>query len=104
MGFAWNGVCYSSTSKALSAFSATVPQSDGSAVVTLNSAVINGGGLINWTITHTPFVGDSSTVSDSTQLPPCPSDLLNQLPVESMLFSLALAFAFFAGFRTGFRP
>ncbi len=105
MGYAWDGVCYATSAKALNAFTASVPQAGDTGVVTLNSAVINGAGLVSWSIDHYAFAdGAAVTQTGTTQLPACSADLFDQIPVQSMLFTLALAFALFAGFRTGFRP
>lgn len=104
MGFAWNGTCHQDAASALAAFIEDVPAS-GSAVTTFATApTISGGGLISWSIVSQSLAGgDPVTVASSTQLPVCTSESLAQLPVQSVLVYLAMLFAAFVGFRTGFR-
>jgi len=104
MGYAWNGVCHQDSASALAAFVEDVP-SAGNAVTTFAGVPsISSGGLVSWSIISQPLTGsDPVTVSSTTQLPACASESLAQLPVQSILVYLAMLFAAFVGFRTGFR-
>lgn len=106
MGYAWNGICYQDASSALAAFADQVPSSSGNAINSfVATPVISGTGLISWSISNRPLTTtDATTRTGTTQLQVCASEGLDQWPIQSILFYLALAFAVFAGFRTGFRP
>jgi len=106
MGYAWNGICYQDTSTALAAFSEQVPSSAGNAINSFTAIpTISATGLITWSISNRPLTTtDATTRTGTTQLQACTTETLEQWPIQSILFYLALAFAVFAGFRTGFRP
>lgn len=106
MGYAWNGVCYQDTASALAAFTKDVPNIDASGINSFTtSPTISGSGLISWAITNRPLnAASDSAWTGSTQLLSCASELMDQYPVQSVLLIVALFFAAFAGFRTGFRP
>lgn len=106
MGYAWNGTCYQDTAAALNAFAAQVPSVSPSGINAFAGVpAIGGGGLISWSITNRPLdAADSTLRTGTTQLLSCSNEGLEQWPIQSILFYLALAFAVFAGFRTGFRP
>jgi hypothetical protein len=77
------------------------PGEDWSGVVQLPS--ISGGGLVSWSIVKIPFGGDAVTSTGTTQLQAC-NEGVEQWPVQSLLLVVALFFAAFSGFRTGYRP
>ena len=106
MGYAWNGICYQDTATALAAFAEQVPSSAGNAINSFTvNPTISGTGLITWSISNRPLTTTAATIrTGTTQLQACTSEGLDQWPIQSILFYLALAFAVFAGFRTGFRP
>lgn len=106
MGYAWNGICYQDTAAALSAFAEQIPASVGGSINSFTAnPTISGTGLITWSISNRPLTTtDATTRTGTTQLQACTSEGLDQWPIQSILFYLALAFAVFAGFRTGFRP
>lgn len=106
MGYAWNGICYQDTAAARDAFAEQIPSSAGNAINSFNTTPsISGTGLITWSISNRPLTTTAATTrTGTTQLQACTSEGLDQWPIQSILFYLALAFAVFAGFRTGFRP
>lgn len=106
MGYAWNGICYQDTAAARDAFAEQIPSSAGNAINSFTTTpIISGTGLITWSISNRPLTTtDATTRTGTTQLQACTSEGLDQWPIQSILFYLALAFAVFAGFRTGFRP
>ena len=71
----------------------------------LTIADIDGSGVITWAIVNHPFggLGVPVTRSGTVQLQAC-ADALDQWPVQSIVFLLALFFAAFMGFKTGYRP
>lgn len=104
MGYAWNGVCHQSTANALAAFVEDVPSAGNAVTSFAGTPSITSGGLVTWSIISQSLSGgDPVTVASTTQLPPCASESLAQLPVQSILVYLAMLFAAFVGFRTGFR-
>ena len=105
MGYAWNGVCHPDTGAALNAFAASVPSVTGAVVNSFAAApVISGSGLVSWSIFSKPLTSaDAVMVTGTTQLLTC-SEGVDQWPVQSLLFPIALFFAAFAGFKTGYRP
>lgn len=105
MGYGWNGVCYQTPATALEAFAKQVPKSDAAGINAFTAApTINGTGLITWSISNRPLNGTTATTrTGTTQLLTC-TDSMDQWPVQSTLYWLALLFACFIGFRTGFRP
>jgi len=104
MGYAWNGICYPDTTKALEAFALDVPSSDAAGINSFQSAPsISGAGLITWSISNRPLSGTSATTRNgTTQLQSC-AESVEQWPVQSILVPALLFFAAFLGFRTGFR-
>jgi len=106
MGYAWNGVCYQDTAGALASFTREIPSADAAGIISFTAnPTIGAGGLVTWSISHRPLTGTAPTTrTGTTQLPSCTTEGLNQWPVQSIVFYLALIFAVFAGFRTGFRP
>lgn len=106
MGYAWNGQCYQDTASALAAFAEDVPSSAGNAINAFTAApTINASGLITWSISNRPLTTTTATTrTGTTQLLSCNTEMLDQWPVQSILFYLALVFAALVGFRTGFRP
>lgn len=106
MGYAWNGVCYQDTAAALAAFAKSVPSSDATGINAFSAPpTIDGSGVITWAIVNHPFggLGVPVTRSGTVQLQAC-ADALDQWPVQSIVFLLALFFAAFMGFKTGYRP
>lgn len=105
MGFAWSGICYEDSAAALAAFVKSVPQSDGSGIVTFDTApTISTSGLVTWTVSHRSLTTDALTVrAGTTQLPQCDLPLMDQYPVQSILFALAVFFALVLGFSAGYR-
>ncbi|MBN8461497.1 MAG: hypothetical protein J0M01_01575 [Dechloromonas sp.] len=104
MGFGWNGVCYPDAPAALEAFALDVPSSDSGGVnAFVGMPSISGGGLVSWSIVKIPFGGDAVTSTGTTQLQAC-NEGVEQWPVQSLLLVVALFFAAFSGFRTGYRP
>lgn len=106
MGYAFNGVCYQTTGAALEAFSNAVtvvtPQGINGFVT---APTIDALGVIDWTISNRPLTDNVSTARSGTfQLAPCTSETMEQWPVQSILFCVALFFSAFLGFRSGFRP
>lgn len=106
MGFAWNGVCYQDTASALDAFARDVPAVDAAGINTFNTTpTISASGLISWSIVNRPLTGSSATTrTGSTQLPACSNPDFGQWSQQSIELYLALFFAAFLGFKTGFRP
>lgn len=105
MGYAWNGKCYADASGAVLQFSKDIPQADAAGVISLTSApVVNQSGLISWSISHRPLTGTTATTrTGTTQLQTCSDVSMETYPVQSLLFYVALVFAFLVGFRTGYR-
>lgn len=105
MGRAWNGICYQSDADALAGFTQDIPSADASGIIAFTALPSINSGLINWSISHSPLTDALVTTrTGTTQLQYCNNEGLNQWPVQSIVFYLALIFAVFAGFRTGFRP
>lgn len=106
MPYGWKGVCYSNVNDAVAAFSASLGDVDAFGTITQTSAPTHAGnGLIAWSIKYRPFTATASTtVTGSTQLPYCATPTYSQYPVQSILVPIALFFAAFLGFRSGFRP
>lgn len=105
MGYAWRGVCYADSTAALNAFSASVPSSDASGVVSLSSATVDGTGRISYSVSVRSFASASSVaVADVVQLPVCDVPSMDQFSVQSWLVPALFVFAAFMGYRTGFRP
>jgi len=106
MGYAWNGTCFQDTAAALDAFAEQVPSVSAAGINAFSGApTISGSGLISWSIVNRPLTTtDATTRTGTTQLLNCSNEGLDQWPIQSILFYLALCFAVFAGFRTGFRP
>lgn len=104
--FAFSGVCYETPESALAAFSRSLPIVDAVGVTTLSSAPsVSPGGVITWSVSNVPFsTGVAVTRSGTTQLSTCSVPLLDQFPVQSILFVAAVFFAAVSGFRAGFRP
>ena len=105
MGYAWRGVCYADVNSALAAFVKSVPDSDAAGINTFSGTpTISGAGLITWSILNRPLSGTTASVrTGTTQLPVC-SEGVDQWPLQSLLFPALLVFAFFIGFKSGFRP
>lgn len=105
MGYAWNGVCFPDTATALGAFIKDVPAVNPSGINTFTGApTISGTGLITWSISNRPLnTTDATTRIGTTQLLACSSESMDQWPVQSLLLLLALFFAAFVGFKTGYR-
>jgi len=105
MGYAWNGVCHADTASALDAFAASVPALSGNAITSFSSApFISGSGLVTWSVISNPLTSaDPVTVAGTTQLLNC-NEGVDQWPVQSLLLPIALFFAAFAGFKSGYRP
>jgi len=105
MGYAWNGVCYQDTSSALAAFAKAVPSVSPSGINAFTAAPsISGAGLISWSISNRPLNDTAATTrTGTTQLQTCTTESMDQWPVQSLLFPIAVFFAAFLGFRTGYR-
>jgi hypothetical protein len=106
MGYAWNGACYQDTASALAAFAEQVPSATASGINSFTTVpTIGAAGLITWSISNRPLTTTAATTrTGTTQLQVCATEGLDQWPVQSIVFYLALMFAVFAGFKTGFRP
>lgn len=104
MGYAWHGVCYPDSAKALEAFANDLPSASGNGVVGFASPPSIAGSVVSWTVTNVRLDGSASTTTTGTTALQSCTDTVAQYPVQSILFYLALLFAAFAGFRTGFRP
>lgn len=106
MGYAFNRVCYDTTAGALEAFIKQVPNVDPVGITTFTALpTISGVGVISWSISHRPLTGTAATTrTGTTALPQCSSSYMDQYPLQSILLPLALFFAAFIGFRSGFRP
>lgn len=104
MGYAWNGICYQTTTAALSAFAEDVPSIDAAGINAFTAApTISGTGLITWSISNRPLSGTTSTTrTGTTQLLTC-TETVEQWPIQSILVPIALFFAAFIGFKTGYR-
>lgn len=104
--FAYSGICYETPELALAAFSRSLPVVDAVGVTALSSAPsISPGGAISWSVSSYPYsTGVAVTRTGTTQLSACSVPLLDQYPVQSLLFVAAVFFAAVAGFRAGFRP
>jgi len=105
MGYAWNGVCYQDTASVLSAFSKDVPAANPTGINAFTAApTINASGLITWSISNRPLnTTDATARTGTTQLLSCTSEAMDQWPVQSLLFPIAIFFAAFLGLRTGYR-
>lgn len=105
MGYAWNGRCYQDTASALAAFAKDVPTADAAGINSFTAApTIGGTGNISWSISNRPLSGTTATTrTGTTQLQTC-VDAMDQWSIQSVLLLLALVFAVFSGFKTGFRP
>jgi len=104
MGYAWAGICHQTTDAALAAFIRDVPRSADSINTFAATPTIDGTGVITWSILNRPLTGDLSAIRlGTTQLPSC-VESVDQWPVQSILLIVALFFAAFVGFKTGYRP
>lgn len=106
MGYAFKGVCYDRTAGALDAFIKQVPNVDSTGIVTFTALpTISATGVITWSISHRPLTGTAATTrTGTTALPQCSASFMDQYPVQSILLPVAIFFAGFLGFRSGFRP
>lgn len=105
MGYAWNGACFPDTATALAEFINDVPSVSPTGINSFTAVpTISGTGLISWSISNRPL---NSTTADTrtgtTQLLTCTSETMEQWPVQSLLLPIALFFAAFMGFKTGYR-
>lgn len=105
MGFSINHTCYDQANVS-DAFARMFPVQTASGVTQLNSASVDAGGLVNYSTTYTSYINNDAphTRNLTVQLSYCDQPLLDQFPVQSLLFYCAIFFAFCAGFRSGFRP
>lgn len=105
MGYAWGGVCYQGSAEALAAFAKDVPSASPSGINTFTAApTISGAGLVSWSISNRPLNTTAATTwTGTTQLLSCTNEGMEQWGVQSLLFYVALFFAAFLGFKTGFR-
>lgn len=105
MGYAWNGICYPDANTAKDAFALDVPASNPSGINAFTAApTVSGSGLITWSISNRPLTGTAATVrTGTTQLQTC-TESVEQWPIQSIILPVALFFAAFMGFKTGFRP
>lgn len=107
MPYAFNGICYSDVDAALGAFTRSGAGLDPTGILTFTAPPsINSTGLVSWSITRQSFqegATATATYTGVTQLPAC-SDPSSQFDIGLVLFICALLFAFFNGFKTGFRP
>lgn len=105
MGRVWNGRCYQDEASALSAFVRDLTTGDAVGITTFTAApTISGSGLVTWSISHRPLTGTAATTrTGTTQLLSCSEGTMDQWPVQSFLVVVALFFAAFLGFRTGYR-
>lgn len=103
MGFALSGGCYDAAGIP-DALMRQFPVFRADGVESFQAmTVLNADGwMAYWTILQ-KLDGTFTTVQHSVLLGSC-TESLSQWPVQSILFYLALAFALFAGFKTGFRP
>lgn len=105
MGYAWNAVCYPNVNAALTAFAKDIPSASPSGINAFTAApTINASGLITWSISNRPLNNNNATTrTGTTQLQSCTSESMDQWPVQSLLFPIAIFFAAFLGLRTGYR-
>lgn len=103
MGYSWNGRCWPDTASALNAFRLDASTIDTYGVNSPTSVTVNSSGLVSWTIATRTFSG-STTVSrwGTVQLETCSDPGMNQYSEQSLLFIVAIFFAFILGFKTGF--
>lgn len=88
----------------MAAFVRDVPRSADSINTFAAMPTIDGTGNITWAILNRPLTGDqTATRSGTTQLPTC-TESTDQWPVQSIVLIVALFFAAFMGFKTGYRP
>jgi hypothetical protein len=106
MGYAWNGHCYPDANTALDAFILDVHNADGTAITSFTAApTINFSGVITWSISHRPLTATAATTrTGTTQLILCPYVTFDQWSMQDLFFPVALVFAAFFGFRSGFQP
>lgn len=104
MGYAWDGVCYQDTASALAAFAKQVPTSDAAGINSFTAApTIDGTGLITWSISNRPLNNTTATTrTGTTQLQTCVEGV-DQWPIQSIAFIVALFLCAFIGFKTGYR-
>jgi hypothetical protein len=105
MGYAWKGICHPTTTAALDQFKEDVPSIDAVGLTAFTAQpTISGTGLITWSISHRPLTGTAATTrTGTTQLQTCTTESMDQWPVQSLLLIVALFFAGFLGFKTGYR-
>lgn len=106
MGYAWDGVCYQDMASAYEAFRIGMFKTGDVQLISLNSSSVNGTGLVSWNVSVKNLSSTAEAVvrTGTTQLITCDPVLMDQWPVQSLMFFIALFFAAFLGFRTGFRP
>lgn len=106
MGYAWKGICYQDTSSALDQFKNDVPNIDAVGLTSFTAQpTISTTGLITWSISHRPLTGTVATTrTGTTQLQTCTTESMDQWSIQSIFLVVALFFAAFTGFRTGYRP
>lgn len=103
MGFSYHGTCYQSQVQAIEAFKADYPLPQSANVYYLSSAVADGTTGVKFsTRTET---GTASITDGIVQFTACDASTsgFSALPVQSVLFVVALFFAAFLGFRTAYR-
>lgn len=104
MGYRANGVCYDTEEDAFEHWSAQFPIVQDGKVYSLYDTVKNYNGNFSYTL----FDGATSTAMSPGTLVMQPCDAsympLTDLPQASLWFIAVLAFAFFFGFKTSFKP
>ena len=103
MGYAWKSTCYQDTGLALQAFIRDAVVIDPAGIITFTATpTISGAGLITWSISQRPLAAASATTrTGTTQLPTCTSESFSQWDSNTLLFIVAIFFAFIFGFRHG---
>ena len=106
MPYAYDGICYGTDGDVLQAFAKHFPRLDGSAFVSLQGMpTISPSGQVAFSVSKLALdTATTTTTAATVQLTACEQSYLDQIPVQSLLFTAALCFAAFNGFKTGYRP
>lgn len=106
MGFRSKGVCYDTDLEAMQHWVSQYPIQQGDTVYSAELGAQQGAGQFGYTMTASQNNSVASTHNVVVSFPSCTLDTvpLTDAPQASLLLIAALAFAAFAGFRTGFRP
>jgi hypothetical protein len=101
MGLAYHGTCYQSQAQAIEAFKADYPLHQAANVYYLSSAVADGASGVKFT-TRTE-TGTASITDGIVQFAACDASTsgFSAIPLQSILFLLAIFFAAAIGFYNG---